>query len=57
MQEIVLHDLPYIIPFYDQAVEAFRTDRFTGWQTDAGKVGLEDPTSLDRYHAGPVEPM
>ena len=46
MQAIALNDLPYIIPFYDQAVQAFRTDRFTGWKTDAGKVALEDPTSL-----------
>jgi hypothetical protein len=27
-------------------VQAYRTDRFTGWQTDAGKVALEDPSSL-----------
>lgn len=46
MQEIVHHDLPYIIPYYDQAVQAFRTDRFQGWLTEAGKVALEDPSSL-----------
>ena len=46
MQEIAHHDLPYIIPYYDQAVQAFRTDRFSGWITDAGKIALEDPTSL-----------
>lgn len=46
MQEIVHRDLPYIIPYYDQAVQAFRTDRFTGWLTDAGKVALEDSSSL-----------
>ena len=46
MQEIALHDLPYIIPYYDQAVQAFRTDRFTGWQIDSGKIALQDPTSL-----------
>ena len=46
MQEIAHYDIPYIIPYYDQAVEAFRTDRFQGWQTDAGKVSLEDVTSL-----------
>jgi peptide/nickel transport system substrate-binding protein len=46
MQEIALRDLPYIVPFYDQAVQAYRTDRFSGWLTDSGKVALEDPTSL-----------
>ncbi len=46
MQRIVHEDVVYIIPFYSQSVQAFRTDRFTGWQTDAGKVALEDPSSL-----------
>ena len=46
MQRIVFEDVVYIIPFYAQTVQAYRTDRFTGWQTDAGKVALEDPSSL-----------
>jgi peptide/nickel transport system substrate-binding protein len=46
MQAIALRDLPYIIPFYAQAVQAYRTDRFQGWQTDADKLALEDPSSL-----------
>ena len=46
MQRMVHDDVVYIIPFYAQSVQAFRTDRFTGWQTDAGKVALEDPSSL-----------
>ncbi len=46
MQRIVFDDIVYLIPFYAQAVQAYRTDRFTGWQTDAGKVALEDPSSL-----------
>jgi hypothetical protein len=46
MQEIAHNEIPYIVPYYDQAVEAYRTDRFTGWITDAGKIALEDPTSL-----------
>ena len=46
MQQIVFDDVVYIIPFYDQAVQAYRTDRFTGWLTDVGKVALEDPSSL-----------
>jgi peptide/nickel transport system substrate-binding protein len=46
MQEIAHTDCPYIIPYYAQAVEAYRSDRFTGWITDAGKVSLEDLTSM-----------
>ena len=46
MQKIVFDDVVYIIPFYAQSVQAFRTDRFTGWQTDKGKIALEDPSSL-----------
>ena len=46
MQRIVFDDIVYLIPFYAQAVQAYRTDRFTGWQTNAGKVALEDPSSL-----------
>jgi peptide/nickel transport system substrate-binding protein len=47
MQQIVFDDVVYIIPFYDQAVQAYRTDRFTGWPiTDGGKLALEDITSL-----------
>ncbi len=46
MQRIVHEDVVYIIPFYSQSVQAYRTDRFTGWQTDSGKVALEDTSSL-----------
>lgn len=46
MQEIVHEDVVYIIPFYAEAVQAYRTDRFTGWITDQPKVALEDVTSL-----------
>jgi peptide/nickel transport system substrate-binding protein len=46
MQQIVFDDVVYIIPYYSQTVQAYRTDRFTGWLTDAGKVALEDPSSL-----------
>jgi len=46
MQEIVHEDLPYIIPFYPSEVQAYRTDAFTGWITDAPKLALEDVTSL-----------
>ena len=46
MQEIVHHDIVYIIPFYSQNVQAYRTDRFTGWILDQPKVELSDITSL-----------
>jgi peptide/nickel transport system substrate-binding protein len=46
MQQIVFDDLVYIIPYYAQAVQAYRTDRFEGWVTDQGKVALEDLSSL-----------
>ena len=46
MQQIVFDDVVYIIPYYDPALQAFRTDKFTGWITDQPKVELADPTSL-----------
>jgi len=46
MQQIAFDDVVYIIPYYDPALQAFRTDRFTGWITDQPKVELSDPTSL-----------
>jgi peptide/nickel transport system substrate-binding protein len=46
MQEIVHNDVVYIIPFYPDEVQAYRTDRFTGWIADQPKVALEDVTSL-----------
>lgn len=46
MQEIVHNDVVYIIPYYAQAVQAYRTDRFTGWITDQAKLALEDVSSL-----------
>lgn len=46
MQKILHDDLAYIIPFYAQATQAYRTDRFTGWVTDKPKLELADPTSL-----------
>ena len=46
MQQLVFDDVVYIIPYYEQEVQAFRTDRFQGWLTEAGKIGLADLTSL-----------
>jgi peptide/nickel transport system substrate-binding protein len=46
MQELVHNDIAYIIPYYEQGVQAYRTDRFKGWIIDKPKVALEDTTSL-----------
>ncbi len=46
MQAIIHEDVPYIIPYYAFAIEAHRTDRFTGWLDDEVKVALEDPSAL-----------
>lgn len=46
MQRIVHEDLPYIIPYYSANVQAYRSDRFTGWITDAATVELSDLSSL-----------
>lgn len=46
MQEIVFNDVVYIIPFYEQSIQAYRLDKFTGWITDTPKVELSDVSSL-----------
>jgi peptide/nickel transport system substrate-binding protein len=46
MQQIIHDDAPYIIPYYPQAVQAYRTDRFTGWLDGETKLALEDVSSL-----------
>jgi peptide/nickel transport system substrate-binding protein len=46
MQQILMDDVPYIIPYYLQIVEAHRTDTFTGWSTEFAPLGLEDPSQL-----------
>jgi peptide/nickel transport system substrate-binding protein len=50
MQQIMLNDLPYIIPYYQPEVQAFRNDRFAGWPVPAegsnSILYLQDPNSL-----------
>ena len=46
MQQIVHDDVVYIIPFYYQQIQAYRTDRFKGWLTGETKLALEDPSSI-----------
>jgi peptide/nickel transport system substrate-binding protein len=46
MQQQLLDDVPYIVPYYAQTREAWRTDTFTGWLEDNPTFGLEAPESL-----------
>ncbi|MFN8467795.1 MAG: ABC transporter substrate-binding protein [Caldilineaceae bacterium] len=46
LQKIAFDDVVYVIPYYGLNVQAYRTDRFKGWITDAGKLELSDLTSL-----------
>jgi peptide/nickel transport system substrate-binding protein len=46
MQKMVHDEVVYIIPYYSASVQAYRTDRFTGWITDQTKLELGDVSSL-----------
>ncbi len=46
MQELLFNDVTYIIPYYQDTVQAYRTDRFQGWIIDAPTLALEDPKNL-----------
>jgi peptide/nickel transport system substrate-binding protein len=46
MQQLLIDDLPYIIPYYQQSIQAWRTDMFSGWLEDDPTLGLEDPSTL-----------
>jgi peptide/nickel transport system substrate-binding protein len=46
MQQIAFDDVVYVIPYYEQAIQAYRMDRFTGWLTGFPKVELSDTSSL-----------
>lgn len=46
MQQIAFDDVVYIIPYYEQAIQAYRVDRFSGWLIDFPKVELSDTSSL-----------
>jgi peptide/nickel transport system substrate-binding protein len=45
MQRLAHEDVVYLT-YYQQQVQAFRSDRFKGWITDAPTLVLEDPSSL-----------
>ncbi len=46
MQDIVHEEVVYIIPFYQKAVQAYRTDTFRGWLTDSGNLDLSGRASM-----------
>lgn len=46
MQRILVDDVPYIVPYYSQSLQAYRTDRFTGWLLAEPTLGLQDVGSL-----------
>ena len=46
MQQILMDDLPYIVPYYYPTIGAWRTDTFTGWLEDDPTLGLEDRNNL-----------
>lgn len=46
MQQIVLDDVVYVVPYYAQTAQAYRTDHFTGWIIDQPTISLEDQSSL-----------
>ncbi len=46
MQQILVDDVPYIIPYYQVSIQAWREDNFTGWLADDPTFGLEDPSWL-----------
>ncbi len=46
MQQILVDQVVYLVPYYEKDVQAYRTDRFTGWYQGPTSIGLEDPTSL-----------
>lgn len=48
MQGLLVEEVPYIITYYSQVLEAWRTDTFTGWTEDDPTLGLDDPTSLTK---------
>lgn len=46
MQEILHRDVVYIIPYYDVQIQAYRTDKYTGWRTGDATLSLERLSNL-----------
>jgi peptide/nickel transport system substrate-binding protein len=50
MQEIVYRQTPYVVLYYDNQLEAYRTDRFTGWATSPADAE-EGQVAFNGYRA------
>lgn len=50
LQQMILDDAVYLIPYYQVNIEAVRTDTFTGWYEADATFGIDDPTSLMIVH-------
>lgn len=46
MQQMVFDNVVYIIPYYPDNVQAYRTDHFSGWPTDTPTIELGDVSVL-----------
>lgn len=46
MQQILVDDVPYIVPYYFVSIQSWRTDTFTGWVEGSPTLGLQDPSQL-----------
>jgi len=46
MQQMLVDDVPYIIPYYYPSIAAWRTDTFTGWLETDPTLGIEDQSNL-----------
>lgn len=46
LQQILMDDVPYIVPYYFVSIQAWRTDAFGGWIEGTPTLGIEDPTQL-----------
>lgn len=46
LQQMLVDDVVYIVPYYFPSIQAWRTDTFTGWIEGSPTVGLEDPSQL-----------
>ena len=56
MQQIVFDDVVYIIPFYGQAAQAYRSDRFNGVGSPTSPSGARGRKFFDRDRSGRVTP-
>lgn len=54
LQEILVRDVPYIITWYQLAVNAYRTDRFQGWVIDPEGI-LDLATRINVTSVSPVQ--